>query len=105
MRHFNTMNDIANLCSTSSSPGNQVDGLPGALVDPRRRRATIPIISTKFDTLNQYCIAMSIEISIFHLICIVMTLVMQSFVRNGKRTEEIYPKRVFIKVINFRVNF
>ena len=34
----------------------------------------------KFDAFNESCITMSIEISIFRLICIVMTLVMQSFV-------------------------
>ena len=99
------MNDTTSLCSTSSSPGNQVDGLPGALVDPPRRRATIGIIDMKFDTLNEYCISMSLRISIFHLICIVMTLLMPSFVENGKCTEEIYSGRNFRKVINFEVNF
>ena len=29
--YFNTANDITSLCCTSYSPGNQVDGLPGAL--------------------------------------------------------------------------
>ena len=87
MRHFNTMNDIANLCSTSSSPGNQVDGLPGALVqnlaelvDPPRRRATIGENDLKFDTSNESCITTSMLIFVFRLICIVLIPAMQSFV-------------------------
>jgi len=93
VRHFNTMNDITNLCSTSSSPGNQVtrraeDVFPAGrviqnlaeLVDPPRRRATIHIIDMKFDSLNEFCVSISLRIFVFRLICIVMTLVMQSFV-------------------------
>ena len=102
---FNAMNDTTSLCSTSSSPGNQVDGLPGASVDPRRRQATIGIIDMKIDTFDEHCVTMSLRISIFHLICIVMTLSMPSFVENGKCTEEIYSRRNFKKVINFGVDF
>ena len=78
---------------------------PAELVDPPRRRATIGENDVKFDTFDEYCITMSLRILIFRLICIVMTLFMPGFVENGKCTEEIYSKRNFIKVINFRVNF
>ena len=110
----NEMHKIAQnwACVTSSSPGNQVDGLPGgvntgavvASWDPDRR-ATIHIFDMKNKCFEELCPRMLLLTPIFHLEWYVMTNTMQIFKWNGLSTEEIYPGRNFEKQGFFWSNF